>query len=175
MTTGFCEAPCVPPCSRKIKASRLCSGHAERRRLGMAIDTPLRAKFRARCLTCAALVKRSGKQFCCRGCFVDWQRHHPNDGTFMQGGRTPRQKLVGTERIQVDVNGHLRVFVKVAEPRRWRPRAVVVWESVNGPLPHGFIVHHENRDTLDDHIGNLVALTRSEHIKEHRHELKVRS
>jgi hypothetical protein len=64
-----------------------------------------------------------------------------------------------------------RAWVKVAEPNRWRLRAGLVWESVNGPIPVGKIIHHQNRDTLDDAIANLRCLTKAEHLLEHWAEL----
>lgn len=54
----------------------------------------------------------------------------------------------------------------------WRPRAVVVWEEHHGPVPDGCIVHHENRDTLDDSIENLSMVTRGAHLAEHRPEFE---
>jgi len=63
--------------------------------------------------------------------------------------------------------------VKVAEPNVWRLRAVVVWENIHGPLPPGYLVHHDNRDSLDDSPGNLKALTRAEHLKEHKPEFEA--
>lgn len=78
---------------------------------------------------------------------------------------------VGSVRIRVETHtGSPRAWVKVAEPNVWRRRASVVWESIHGPLPRGKVVHHRDRDSLNDDPSNLVALTRKEHINEHREE-----
>jgi hypothetical protein len=74
--------------------------------------------------------------------------------------------------VRKDKQGNPRAWVKVADPKDWRPRAVVIWESIHGRLPEGQIVHHENRNTLDDRPENLVAISRSEHLQEHRTEFE---
>jgi hypothetical protein len=76
---------------------------------------------------------------------------------------------VGTERVRDYGNGP-RVWVKVEQPRRWKARAVVVWEESNGPVPSGSVVHHEDRDSLNDALENLRCLTRAEHLDEHRND-----
>jgi hypothetical protein len=79
---------------------------------------------------------------------------------------------VGSETVRIETNSGLpRAWVKVAEPNGWKKRAVVVWERDNGPLPRGSVVHHKDRDSLNDAPGNLVALTRKEHVAEHQLEI----
>lgn len=65
-----------------------------------------------------------------------------------------------------------RAWVKVSEPNVWVPRARKVYEDAHGPLPHGLVIHHINRDPLNDDPSNLVAMTRREHALEHEHELR---
>lgn len=88
------------------------------------------------------------------------------------GAVPPHNRLeVGTVRIRSRPGRNdRRAWVKVAEPNVWRPRAVVVWEAAHGPMPAGFIVHHENRDMLDDRLENLTAISRAAHLAEHRSE-----
>lgn len=69
-------------------------------------------------------------------------------------------------------DGERRAWVKVAEPNVWNLRARVVWEAANGPVPDGMVVHHVNRDTLDDSLANLVLESRSGHLSEHRPEFE---
>lgn len=64
--------------------------------------------------------------------------------------------------------------MKVAEPNVWKMRAVLVWEEAHGPVPKGYVVHHENRDSLDDRLENLRLLTRADHLREHRPEFEGR-
>lgn len=120
-----------------------------------------------------------------RGRFVRGHRHSvrtefaPGERrsvtTEFQLGQSAHNRLpVGTVTIRREANTGLnRAWVKVAEPNVWQKRAVVVWEAENGPLPSGMVIHHKDRNSLNDDITNLVALTRKEHVAEHRHEIEV--
>jgi hypothetical protein len=78
---------------------------------------------------------------------------------------------VGSETIRRDRGDGLpRVYRKVADPNVWRLRAVLVWEAANGPVPVGHVVHHDDRDSLNDSLGNLQCLSRAEHVQEHRND-----
>lgn len=66
-----------------------------------------------------------------------------------------------------------RAWVKVGEPNEWRVRAHLIWCIANGPLPDGWVVHHRDRNPLNDYIGNLQGMSRSDHIAEHRDELEA--
>jgi hypothetical protein len=89
---------------------------------------------------------------------------------FKKGQRSHKRMPVGTVSIRPDKNGVPRAFVKIADPNSWRLRAVVVWEGENGPVPPGKVIHHKDRDSLNDAPSNLDALTRKEHIAEHRRD-----
>lgn len=94
--------------------------------------------------------------------------------TRFKPGQAAHNKLpIGAVRVRREANtGLLRAWVKTAEPNVWRKRAVVVWESESGRrLPRGSVVHHRDRNSLNDDPSNLVALSRSEHTAEHRAEL----
>jgi hypothetical protein len=139
--------------------SKTCLGHANKVRL-----EALRAKVFAETGS-----KTFGKE--------PWSKTHGkgkhfSPATEFKPGTRPANKLeVGAVTIRNDKNGRPRAWVKVAEPNRWRTRAIAVWEAKHGPLPKGKIVHHRDRDSLNDEIENLQALTPSEHAHEHRHEL----
>lgn len=91
---------------------------------------------------------------------------------FKKGQRGIKWVPVGTVTERIDKQGKPRAFVKVAEPSKWRERAAVNWELFHGrPLPKGKVVHHKDRNTLNDSASNLQALTRAEHIAVHRDEL----
>ncbi len=133
-------------------------------------------------------------KFCAPQCYKLWQKSHRNAGHFKTGhrvwnkgvkglhlsphseykkGRKSEKWLpVGSETIRTRKRDNKpRCFIKIAEPNVWKLRAVLVWEKRNGPLPRGLLIHHEDRDTLNDKIRNLKALTRAEHIREHHDEL----
>ena len=95
-------------------------------------------------------------------------------GSEFRPGSVPANRLpLGSETIRTDRTKISRVFVKVADPNVWRPRAVLAWERANGPIVDDRVVHHRDRDTLNDDISNLELITRAAHIEEHREELRL--
>ena len=64
-----------------------------------------------------------------------------------------------------------RSWIKIADPSVWELLAVHVWEKHNGKVPKGYVLHHKDKDSLNDEIDNLETLTRSEHIAKHRDDL----
>lgn len=42
------------------------------------------------------------------------------------------------------------------------------WERHHGSIPKGYIIHHVDGDKMNWNIDNLVMLSRSDHIKEHK-------
>ena len=94
-----------------------------------------------------------------------------NAGSFSKGRDNGRKVDIGTVTIRRDKSGRSRAWVKIADNGNsydWKLRAVVVWESKHGPLKPGKLVHHKDRDTLNDSIRNLQEMTRSEHLAEHK-------
>ncbi len=95
--------------------------------------------------------------------------------TEFQKGQIGRNWVpVGTVTIRTHKKDKRRAWVKVAEPNVWKLRAIIVWESHHGPLPKGKLVHHRDRDSLNDTKANLQAMTRAEHLAEHRSEFRKR-
>jgi len=161
----------VPGCTRRSKCRGWCGAHHERWRMhgDVQADRPVGKLPRSACLACGSEVRRSTNQYCSQRCS---SLHRDAAATLRSLEVHPRSVPVGTERMRVhSKTGDTRVWVKVAEPHTWRPRAVAVWEATHGPLPRGMIVHHKNRDGLHDQIDNLEAMTRAEHLEEHRQEL----
>lgn len=87
-------------------------------------------------------------------------------------GFEPHHKLpIGSETTRRDKGkGSPRVYRKVAEPNVWKLRAVLVWESINGVVPKGKVIHHRDRNSMNDIPTNLECLTRAEHAREHAKE-----
>lgn len=97
---------------------------------------------------------------------------NPSPETNFRKGQKPVNYLpVGSVTERADHQGWLRAFVKTADPNTWELRARVVWERENGPIPEGMLIHHHDRDTLNDAIDNLRCLTRAEHMLEHHDEI----
>jgi len=86
---------------------------------------------------------------------------------FKKGNRPKTARHVGSTRFSKD--GHL--YVKVAEPRKWRPVHVVIWESVNGEIPKGHVVvfiDGSDQAKASPEIENLEMITRSELLQRNR-------
>lgn len=98
---------------------------------------------------------------------------HAAPATEFKAGQAPHNHLpVASVRVRRETHTGLnRAWVKTAEPDVWRKRAVVVWEAAHGSVARGSVVHHRNRDSLNDDIDNLQAMTRRQHADEHRDEL----
>lgn len=74
-------------------------------------------------------------------------------------GHTPRNKKpVGSERV--DVDGY--VWIKVAEPNKYRQKHRVVWEAANGPIPSNCVVIFLDGNRLNVCLENLKMITKRE-------------
>jgi hypothetical protein len=62
--------------------------------------------------------------------------------------------------------GYVRLYVNDGKRRPFRH--VHVWETVNGPVPNGMLIHHINGVKGDDRLENLQCVTRTEHMRIHR-------
>ena len=99
---------------------------------------------------------------------------HRGKSTEFKPSHTPTNKLVmGSVTIRKDKSGRQRAWIKVAEPNRWILRAVYVWLSSGAYISKGFIIHHLNKDSLDDHIDNLALVTKAKHVLLHTEELQA--
>lgn len=59
-----------------------------------------------------------------------------NITSFKKGQKPKNHKPVGSERID-SKDRYIRI--KVSEPRTWKHKHVVIWESKNGPVPTGYL------------------------------------
>lgn len=91
---------------------------------------------------------------------------------FKKGQRGINYVPVGTIRTRKE-KGKPRQFIKVSDPNIWEYYAVYLWEQKYGKIPQGYVIHHINKNRLDDRIENLVCVSRSEHINIHRKDLKT--
>lgn len=94
--------------------------------------------------------------------------------TEFQKGLVPTNKLpVGSITVRTRQDDGQRAWIKIADPNQWGLLAVHVWRQAYGPIPRGYVVHHQNQDPLDDALSNLVLLTRAEHRRLHQPELQA--
>jgi len=100
--------------------------------------------------------------------------HHSPATEFYKGQEAANKKPLGSITVRKSSHGNMRRWVKLAEPNVWKLYAIAIWEQHTGQkLPKGCVIHHRDRDSLNDSLNNLICITRSEHINEHRHELKT--
>lgn len=86
-------------------------------------------------------------------------RYPGSEKGWFKPGHTPKNhKPVGSERV--DVDGY--VWIKVAEPNKYRQKHRVVWEEANGPVPKNcnIIFRDGNRQNTD--LANLRLVTKRE-------------
>lgn len=87
---------------------------------------------------------------------------------FKQGSKPPNYCHVGTIRIRKSKNGVKRAWVKTKDPNVWKLRCLSVWEKHYGKLPRGLLIHHIDKNPLNDEISNLAAISRAVHLKIHK-------
>lgn len=80
------------------------------------------------------------------------------DTRFKLGQAPTNYRPVGSERVNVD--GY--VEIKVADPRTWRSKHVVLWEAANGPIPKGHVLVFGDGNKLNLDLANLVLVSRRE-------------
>lgn len=115
------------------------------------------------------------------GCFkkghIPWNKgvkgiHNSTRTEFKKGRQPVNKKSVGAITLRTH-RGEVRQWIKVAEPDKWQLYSVFLWESYNHTkVPKNYVIHHINKDKLDDRIENLKLLNRSEHINIHRQDLR---
>lgn len=160
-------------------------------------------ELRFTCENCGARFNRekSGNRpirFCGSACYHAWNRENGSGGGRFAKGLEPWNKGLKGIHLSPDsewkkgqaARNHLpvgsitirhrqresqpRAFVKIAEPNTWQLRAIYVWEQHHGKkVPFGMVIHHKDRNALNDAIDNLQAMTRAEHIEEHRQEFRA--
>jgi len=85
---------------------------------------------------------------------------------FRKGHMPANHKPVGTEVIHRNSKRDEQyIYVKVAEPKSWRMKHILVWEKHNGPVPKGNIIIFLDGNTLNTDISNLTMIDRKVHVR----------
>lgn len=95
-------------------------------------------------------TNKGKKGICADGCERTW---------FKKGHIPANYRPVGSERVNAD--GYIEV--KVADPNKWKLKHRVVWESVNGKIPKGYIIIFRDNDKSNTDIDNLLLIKRGTH------------
>lgn len=83
--------------------------------------------------------------------------------TMFKKGNTPKNhREVGSERVGKD--GYL--WVKVAEPNKWKAKHRVIWEAANGPVKKGYNVQFKDGNPKNITLENLYLISRAQQLKE---------
>lgn len=82
-----------------------------------------------------------------------WEPTH-----FKKGHKPWNYRPVGSERINAD--GY--VEIKVADPRTWKAKHVLLWEKANGPVPKGHVVIFADGNQQNITLDNLLLISRRE-------------
>lgn len=75
-------------------------------------------------------------------------------GWFRKGEKPATWVPVGTERIRS--SGY--IWVKIAEPRKWRMKQLVVWEAAYGPVPKGYHLFFRDGNKENCELSNLMLI-----------------
>ena len=93
---------------------------------------------------------------------------HGAPQTFFKPGHRPKNTLsVGTVMMKAD--GY--IWEKIAEPRKWKPKHVLVWESVNGPKPKDSVIIFLDQDRTNLDLNNLMCVKRKELVRINQNHL----
>jgi len=83
--------------------------------------------------------------------------HSP--GTCFKKGNIPHTyRPVGS--VRIDSYGY--TSIKVADPRAWKMKHVIVWEEANGKIPPGSVVIFGDGNKQNFELDNLVLVSRAE-------------
>jgi hypothetical protein len=80
---------------------------------------------------------------------------------FRKGNMPYNYKPVGTKRVNSD--GYLEI--KIADPRTWKGKHILLWEAANGPIPKGYAVIFGDGDRQNTTLDNLILVSRRQLLK----------
>jgi predicted nucleic acid-binding Zn ribbon protein len=71
----------------------------------------------------------------------------------------------GQKYVRYQTGKHSNYFFSTA--RKKKRLHVAIWEFYNGPIPKGKIIHHIDKNPLNNKIENFMLVSRTEHAKIH--------
>ena len=77
-------------------------------------------------------------------------------------------KPVGTITQRKDKNKTTRKWIKIKEPNIWMELYRYNWKKAGRKFKKNYVIHHIDKNSLNDKLENLILLSRAEHINIHR-------
>lgn len=144
----------------KRSDARTCSKECKRSEVNRHARE-FEGRNRSRCASCGKETARRSKF--CRSCGAKdaGLRRRGENNYAWKGGRAQSKGYVYLLVDPEHIKGH-----------RYRAEHLVVWESANGLLPQGWVVHHINGIKDDNRLENLQALPRKRHGEVHEQTIQ---
>jgi hypothetical protein len=135
-----------------------------------------------KCKVCKAKMEVKPSRFertkyCSKDCArIGWKGQRRSKKTeFNKGCESNRKLPIGSITVRIRKrDGKKRQWIKVMEPNKWILLCKYRWEKAYGPIDKGLVLHHIDRDTMNDSIFNLCLLSRARHMDEHRSEIAAK-
>ena len=77
---------------------------------------------------------------------------------FKKDNKPHNYKPVGSERITKD--GY--VEIKIADPKTWKGKHILIWEAANGTVPKGHVIIFGDGNNRNFDINNLLLVSRAQ-------------
>ncbi|WP_371374439.1 HNH endonuclease signature motif containing protein [Sporomusa aerivorans] len=77
---------------------------------------------------------------------------------FTKGHKPWNYRPVGSERTNAD--GY--VEIKIADPRTWKGKHILLWEAAHGPVPKGYVLIFADGNQQNVTLENLLLISRRE-------------
>ena len=88
-----------------------------------------------------------------------------NKTSFKHGTIPPNTREVGSITKVKDKSGCFYMKIKLAQPNKWQPLHLYIWEQRYGKIQKGNCVIFKDKNTLNLRLDNLMLLSRSELVR----------
>ena len=100
-----------------------------------------------------------------------YKKHKDNPTSFKKGRKPwnkgkPGYQISSKSKGYIDSHGYLVFCIKKKQIFAHR----MIWEKYHGKIPKGYIIHHKDKNRLNNDISNLKLITRGEHSKIHKND-----